>query len=64
MIAILMDKKLRTMTNILVFNLALSDLLISGIVDQFTGIGNLHAKESIILYLVLKSDFFDRHYCW
>lgn len=31
------------MTNMLVFNLEISDLLISGIVDQFTGIGNLQA---------------------
>lgn len=38
--AIIQSKELQTTTNALIFNLALSDLLISSIVDSFTVVGN------------------------
>ncbi len=37
--AIVITKELHSVSNIFVFNLALSDLLISAIVDSFTTIG-------------------------
>ena len=42
--AVVCNKELHTTTNMLVFNLALSDIIISGFVDSFTAIGNFKSN--------------------
>ena len=37
--AIITTKELHTVSNMIVFNLAIADLMISGLVDSFTAVG-------------------------
>lgn len=54
--AVLTSKELQNSTNILVFNLALADLFVSGFVDTFTFVGKISSIK-FISYL-LTSDLF------
>lgn len=42
--AIICTKELHTVSNMFVFNLAIADLFISGLVDSFTAVGNSKFK--------------------
>jgi hypothetical protein len=39
--AVLTNKELHSSTNLIIFNIAIADLLISGFVDSFTVVGNI-----------------------